>query len=80
MGDSAKVLEKKSLFFSRFKGSPGGGPWVGKNEVFLQAEPKLWLSLGLRPSRKPQVLVLPAKKLGFFLPRGPLSKLFFFNI
>ena len=40
MGDSAKVLEKKSLFFSRFKGSPGGGPWVGKNEVFLQAEAK----------------------------------------
>ena len=42
MGDRAKVLEKKSLFFSRFKGSPGGGPWGGKKEVFLQAEMGKW--------------------------------------
>ena len=47
MGDRAKVLEKKSLFFSRFKGSRRGGPWVGKKEVFLQAEMGLAKTRGL---------------------------------
>ena len=46
MGDSAKVLEKKSLFFSRFKGSRRGGPWVGKNQVFLDAAMRLATTRG----------------------------------
>ena len=45
MGDSAKVLEKKSLFFSRFKGSPGGGPLGRKKRSFFAGRSK---TLGYR--------------------------------
>ena len=86
MGDSAKVLEKKSLFFSRFKGSRRGGPWVGKKEVFLQAEMGLAKTLGYRSLRSQKTSSFGQthfclQKNLFFSSPGALRRLnFFFSI
>ena len=81
MGDSAKVLEKKSLFKSRQPGPPGSGaPGVKKKKFFAEKTARdgqnhFKFYRSLRSQKKFQViLAIPCcfiAKNFFFSPQGP---------
>ena len=82
MGDSAKVLEKKSLFKSRQPGPPGSGaPGVKKKKFFAEKTARdgqnhFKFYRSLRSQKKFQViLAIPccfiAKNFFFFTPGAP---------